>query len=58
LAFFSGAALIPLGIGYALPETVLLSWIILKLLRFPAIRIIGSRRFALLEDAKSGSVLK
>ena len=58
LAFFSGMPLIPLGIGYALPETVLLSWIVLMLLRFPTIRIISPRRLTVLEDAPEGLVMR
>jgi hypothetical protein len=49
LVFFSGVQLIPIGVGYLLPETVLLSWIVLKLSTFPAIRIIGRRRSVILE---------
>jgi hypothetical protein len=57
LAFFAGVSLIPTGIGYSLPETALLSWLVLKASRFPAIRFVGRSRSATLDNPRKENAI-
>lgn len=53
LVFFSGIQLIPLGVGYMLPETILLSWFTVSLTRLPRLRIGARSSCSILNQAGS-----